>query len=519
MIRRSATSSTVITGCIYSHYASDTFNCRIHRRISCCIPRCRTMSTTTTMSTVSPTPNDLTGNNKHNAIGRSYYYKLIVAYDGTRFHGFQRQIDNETMMKQYHDKKLLASLRPKKRPHYYDVDTSANVTYEHERDGVVRDVEMPRIRKGCNISVQEVLEFVLLDMYNPPTSLSTHDVTVQDISLTFAGRTDKGVHSNGQVCLVQLPLQRPPVKSNNENVRTEPSTTIALENDNASDKTTNYYYDYDCWKLRNDMNSRLPLDISVQHVSQLLEGATPFDPRRDVTLKKYTYTVRYRRCQTPSSNNGSVTTTSSHNTDSVVDDESTSELQRLIEQSGGPHSIRHASDVYCLWIVPWVLCNNDATIISKLCQQFMGTSRNFYYFIHKADRDNPRKTTMHTIHEMSYEVINTSTEFISTTPSQQSSAIVVPSEIITGRFTFIAKSFRRTMIRNIVGYCIDACRRNIPNVPSIDTLLSLHECTNETVGITSTIKNTTNDYGKEEQPPFIISAAPASGLCLESVTY
>jgi tRNA pseudouridine(38-40) synthase len=382
-------------------------------------------------------------------------------------------------MAQYRDKKLLASLRPKKRPHFYDVDTATC----HE-EGI------PRIRKGCNVSVQEVLEFVLLDMYNPPSAAAAATATstelaVQEISLTFAGRTDKGVHANGQVCLVHLP--KPESDRNGAIDQGGNPTETGGDTDTAARTTS--YYDYFCWKLRNDMNSRLPLDISVQHVTQLPEYAT-FDPRRDVTLKKYTYTVRYRRCSTNADTN-------STKENSLTDE---TKLLQMIEQCGGPHSIRSATDPYCLWIVPWALCN-DGTILPRLCQQFMGTQRNFYYLIHKADRDNPKKSPLHTIHEMSYEITNTSIEWITSHSSQQT---MVSSEIVTGRFTFIAKSFRRTMIRNIVGYCIDACRQNIPTVPAIESLLSYDN----------------NDRNRiDDRNPVIVNAAPASGLCLEAVTY
>ena len=479
-----------------------------------------------TMSTVTPQqplPSPTTAhNNNHNIHyhdnnNNQCRYKLIVAYDGTRFHGFQRQIDNDTMMTQYNDKKLLASRRPKKRPHYFDIDTGTT-TNTATNTGTDADAdaercahgEIARIRKGCNISVQEVLELVLLDMYNSPTSSPSTTVSVQDISLTFAGRTDKGVHANGQVCLVHLPR----LKQTKDQTELFVSTATAVDIYDSS--TSRSYYDYHCWKLRNDMNSRLPLDISIQHVSQLPDATIAYlNPRRDVKLKKYTYTIRYRRCHSPSSTN-SASIGSDHEV-KMVDHER--ELHRMIEQGGGPHSIRHATDTYCLWIVPWVL-HHDDTILYQLCQQFMRpTPQNFYYFIHKADRDNPKKTSMHTIHEMSYEVIHTSTECISYASLEQPSTTSrsgVSSEIVTGQFTFVAKSFRRTMIRNIVGYCIDACRPNVPNVPSLESLLS---STQQNMNLDSNNDYTTNKIKNRERQPYIISAAPASGLCLESVTY
>lgn len=514
------TSTGIATNGSIGYYATRTltrgFTCNNTRYDLCCYIRHITMPTTTTTTGSSSvhvpgvdnnTDGSTTDASLTSNVAKSQYssFKLIVAYDGTRFHGFQRQIDNDTLMKQYHDKKLLASLRPKKRPHYHDIDVMCSGS---------NDGEIPRIRKGCNISVQEVLEFVLLDMYNqsPTTSTSSSSaLTVQDISLTFAGRTDKGVHANGQVCLVHLPTNNNDTISDTTDIPHPSSTT---SHSIQGETTSTSYYDYDCWKLRNDMNSRLPLDISIQHVSRVPNHTnhTTFDPRRDVTLKTYTYTIRYRRCPTQrsSSTNGN-----------QLDDEK--ELQRMIEQSGGPHSIRNATDTYCLWIVPWMLCHDD-TILPNLCQQFVGNTRNFYYFIHKADRDNPKKSTMHTIHEMSYEVTHLTTEYITSSSSssqqQRQPNIIVSSEIVTGRFTFIAKSFRRTMIRNIVGYCIDACRppnedNNNVLLPSIESLLARRK--DDPLQHTT---NHNNDGDKEESTlPYIINAAPASGLCLESVSY
>ncbi len=460
--------------------------------------RRRKMSTVPVVSTTTTTDNNT----------RYASFQLVVAYDGTRFHGFQRQIDNTAMMTRYRDKKLLAARRPKKRPHYHHVlDTIIGQPDHHNDDD---ETTIATIRKGCNISVQEVLELVLLDLchYPPPTTPAAVPPSywsVSDLTFTFAGRTDKGVHANGQVCRVQLPLPTP-----NQEIHTTTTTTAQSSSTNSTS-----FYEYHCWKLRNDMNSRLPMDISVQHVSHLPPDTT-FDPRRDVTLKTYTYTVRYRRGGGGGGGGN---------------DDSNHQLQQMIEQSGGPHSIRSASDPYCLWIVPWPMYQDD-TILPRLCQQFMGASRDFYYFIHRDDRDNPHRRTFHTIHEMSFDILHTSTECISSPFHSSSLPTTTTSEIVTGRFTFRAPSFRRTMIRNMVGYCMDACRPNM-TVPALEFLLTARDASRHNdichhdMDAPTTVphhnndktSNNVNDQKQELPNTIIINAAPASGLCLEKVTY
>jgi tRNA pseudouridine(38-40) synthase len=403
-------------------------------------------------------------------------YKFIVAYDGTRFHGFQRQIDNDTLTERMNDKALVASSRPKKRPHYDLLPKNTG------------------IRKGCNISIQEILEMILFEMF--PANLS-----VNQMALKFAGRTDKGVHARGQVCTVRLPSSIYCCGTNAKDshapygdddlASSEISRISSLPFHNHEFVNSNSYpYDVVCWKLRKDMNSRLPIDVSVQHVSCLTsnddEHAIVLDPRRDVQLKQYTYTVRYRRI-----------VSNDRQQDAAVTD--------MLDHSG-PHAIRTAFDTACLWVVPWSI--NDAQM-PFLCQQFVGENKNYYHFIHKAERQKCDASNILTIHRMEFEILNTTTECIYSPIPIDTSANVnhrttTVSEIVTGRFILEAKSFRRTMIRNMVGYCIDVCR-NLPTVPSIESVFPL----------------TAPDTPTQQEQPFhlIINAAPASGLCLEWVKY
>jgi tRNA pseudouridine38-40 synthase len=323
-------------------------------------------------------------------------YKLIVAYDGTRFHGFQRQIDNAAMKAR--SGKEVAAMRPKKRPHY-NTDSGT--------------------RKGCCVSVQEVVELLLLDMYP--------DTTVDEICLKFAGRTDKGVHARGQVCVVKLPLQE------------------------------------SGWKLRKDINSRLPVDVSVQQVT-CLGAECSFDPRRDVKRKQYSYTIKYRRKD-------------SHSVAATL--------------AGGPHSIRHAFDPPCMWVCPWSL---DDSTLSTLSQQLAGT-HDYSNFVHKADRN--KKDQNVTVNRIDFEIIDTHEETYDYPASTDVNGDkeTRTSDVVTGRFVFEAAGFRRTMLRNLVGYCVDVCR-GLPGVAPIEKV-----------------------FAKDADVAASINAAPAAGLCLESVTY
>jgi len=352
-------------------------------------------------------------------------YKLVVAYDGTRFHGFQRQIDNSAMTAK-------SAVRPRKRPQF------------DESDGT---------RKRCTLSVQEVLEMVILhDLYPSSASVSstngnnpTTTTTIEEINLKFAGRTDKGVHARGQVVTIRLPGEGP------ENV----------------------------WRLRQSINSRLPVDISVISVELL---TVDLDPRRDVVEKRYSYTIKYQRL-CPSWSN----------------------LQASM--IGGPlNSIRHAlDDPPCLWVCPWPL---DDSLMSKLLEQLQGT-HDYSAFVHKEDRQAKNNTLTIAI---DFVVMETRTDYYQPTTivgddgdsnevAAAAAAAAIPVDFVTARFDFKGKGFRRSMLRNLVGYSVDVCR-GLDGVPPVDRVLDSNSSNNNNNGTS-----------------VAICAAPASGLCLESVSY
>ena len=222
-------------------------------------------------------------------------YKLTVEYDGSRFSGFQRQTSNESS-----NESLAAAAnvkqpaRPPKRRRF------------EESTGKV----MP-----TSSTIQDCLERALLGW--------TGSQTVDELKLKGAGRTDKGVHARGQVVLIQVPR--------------------LLE-------------EKEEWELCRATNSRLPDDIVV--VTFELCEKDDFCPRKDVKLKQYSYTLKFRRKSLDA--NGNV----------------------LPLSNGGMHTIRRAHESSCMWNCPWAL---DDSMFTSLCNALQG-QHDFSCFVHKKER-------------------------------------------------------------------------------------------------------------------------------------
>jgi tRNA pseudouridine38-40 synthase len=304
-------------------------------------------------------------------------YKLIVAYDGTRFHGFQRQVTNEQF-----------------------VATAVRCTKRPQRDGNGK-------AKPTASTIQHFLETAVVDMAG---------TSVEDIFMLFVSRTDKGVHARGQVVAITLPIT----------YKQEPTYNIC-----------------------NSINSRLPVDVSVVRVELCKDDA--FDPRIGVKQKVYSYSLKYRR---------KVVAVGTH--------------VALDIWSLGPNTFRHAFDSSCLWIVPWSI---DDSVFSDLCNLLRG-SHDYSCFVHKHDRNQTRGHAI-TVDAIDFEILNETKE---------------PAPVVTARFQFKAKGFRRGMVRNLVGFCVDVARGLVD--VEIAKLIWQH-----------------SNAAK------LVNAAPASGLCLESVEY
>jgi tRNA pseudouridine(38-40) synthase len=381
-----------------------------------------------------------------------YYYKLIVAYDGTEFHGFQRQIDNATMDARNNRPVDVVGGGP-------SVLALPSLPAASRRGGGRQQQQPTKQQKkrgrdsSKNLSIQEVLESAILHLF-------PHIASVADLGMRFAGRTDKGVHAAGQVVLICLTT-----------AATTTTTTTITNDDNNTTSTTlpAAALPPPCWMLRRSINTRLPDSISVESVEP---ANAEFDPRRDCVRKVYEYSIRFR-CYDP----------------------------RLPDQvRQGTHTLRSALDDHNrLWICPWAL---DLDALFHTCEMMQGT-HDYSNFIHKEDRGR-RDNTM-TIDEVKFVIDREKTEWIDVSDENftgddgtNTTTTNIASRVITGRFRLTAASFRRSTVRLIVQFCIDASR--VPAVVAASTPTDIFATT-----------TTTTTAGR--------ATAPACGLCLVSVTY
>jgi tRNA pseudouridine38-40 synthase len=298
---------------------------------------------------------------------------LVVEYDGTRYHGFQRQSST--------------TLKPSKRPRILD-------------DGR---------KKSEMCTIQDCLEDAIMQ-WQPETTQSS-------LRLRAAGRTDKGVHAKGQIVVVDICV------------------------------------DQEDWMVIKSINSRLPYDISVRSISYC---SHKLEPRHACTKKAYSYTIRFRR---------------------LIRDHSGQPIS--ICRNGGPHSFRSAHDPPCLWVCPWAL---DDSLFQSICNQLTG-EHDFSSFLHKSERSNHASENKDR-HRKTLDTFRVSLPFII------SEDVAVP--IVIAQFQLEARSFGRSMIRNLVGFVVDISRGKLPYDKVVQD-------------IWTSVK------------PDMIHAAPASGLCLDRV--
>ena len=328
-------------------------------------------------------------------------YILIVEYDGTRFKGFQRQEkDNDN---DNDNKKKNNSNDASQEDCPAPLSDSRHFRKRRRYDATGR-------LEVVTFTIQECLEDALMQY----SGLSRSDLVVR-----FAGRTDAGVHARGQVVAVNLP------------------------------------YEEVLWKIRRSINSRLPVDISIQSVS--LCPTDDFDPRRHVTIKQYSYTLKFRRRVVRSSR----------------------DLSPLSQS--GMHTIRNGLDPSTIWVCPWSL---DDSKLDEICHKLMG-EHDYSAFVHKDVRH--ARSNILTIQRLAWEQLSSEIR-----PDEEREDLV---PAVTVRFIVESKGFRRSMVRNLVGFIVDICRGAVDE--SIFDVL----------------------WSGAEDVATKVHAAPACGLCLEYVRY
>lgn len=249
-------------------------------------------------------------------------YILIVAYDGTRYSGFQRQSSSSSSSSSHTNIDGRSSKR--RRPNNQNKKKIKN-----------RGSSVPT-------TVQETLEDAL-EFY---TGLERRDLKAR-----FAGRTDAGVSARGQVVAVSLPSSSLGKDCNTDGKNKADAVTEPL------------------WKIRKSINSRLPNDISIENVSQCINES--FDPRLDAKSKQYSYTLRYRELATIVASEGE-----------PRNDDTNDKYINPICLKGGPHLLRSAMDSSRVWICPWAL---DDSKLKRYCDLLIGT-HDYSAFVHKEAR-------------------------------------------------------------------------------------------------------------------------------------
>lgn len=369
-------------------------------------------------------------------------YKLILSYDGTRYKGWQRQSSSTSVQDSFTTTTDVVENQQKSSSSSSCTNTNAN-TSKHRRQHPNANLkkrkhdEMGKV-VTIPLTIQESLEDALEMMY-----YHSHSLDRPSLQVRSAGRTDAGVHARGQVVVVSLPT---PTNGNDDNNNNDNNVSLHL------------------WQLRKSINSRLPRDISVDAIF-LCDDPT-FDPRKDVVLKQYSYTLRYFR---------------RHGTDSSSSSSSF---------KGGPELLRSAFDNDRLWLVPWPL---DDTKMDRYCQMLTG-DHDFSAFVHKSARDIRDNTSKQVTR---FECIRIPT--VTTTALQgddvDDDGAMTACEV---RFEVEARGFGRSQVRNFIGFIVDLCRGAIQEYDSVEHWLWKY---------------------KTELVAKQINAAPASGLCLEWVQY
>lgn len=410
-------------------------------------------------------------------------YIFIVAYDGTRFHGFQRQHSNDATEARSKKGKLnnnsngdFTVVEGMKKRVRVDMETGERLhmtlaTMNYRTVTVQECIECAILQWLSMVMIAVPDTSTSTDARNTATATATttkRTWSLEKLNLRAAGRTDKGVHARGQVVAVQLPGPD----------QLKPGTLSCF------------------WKIQKAIHGRLPVDISIRRVllpvpkivsnpiasepSSSTSSTTTtvlFDPQRDAKLKRYTYAIKYQRLPLPAR-----PATSTNDTTAPT-----------MTEAVGSQMFRTAlDDSPCLWLCQHPL---DDSILSKICQQLKG-EHNYSAFVHKAARAEKDNTL--TVSRFDFEIVQDHEVPPSLFLDPHINGNNIDEEkapiLVLGRFIVEGQGFRRQMVRNLVGFVVDVARGK------------------ETFETDSLWTGSTEAAAR-------VHSAPSTGLCLEFVKY
>jgi len=361
-------------------------------------------------------------------------FLLVVAYDGTNYNGFQRATAtprDETV-----------SAQQPKRPRT-GTEEAVGGGGKKKRPGT------PAAAASHVITVQDRIEVALVRLTG---------ATVSELRVRGAGRTDSGVHAEGQVVAFDLPdgLERPRGTGQERKGGAQPELFSDLD---VRGGGSGEGADGDLWRIRRGINSRLPHDISVRSARILPPpppGGRPFEPRHDVATKRYTYRLRFRKKRYGVDGN------------------------TLAICCSGPNTIRRARDPTDIWICPWSL---DEGLIRQACQALAGR-HDFSCFVAKVVRRE--KDNRIDLRRFDVTLRNDFDE----ENCDHGTSGAIPCDAM---FTLEACGFRRRMVRLLIGFVVDIAR----GVQCLDDVPKALDGTDASAKL--------------------VKQAPACGLCLTKV--
>ena len=436
-------------------------------------------------------------------------FVMKVEYNGFQYAGFQRQTATHTARN--------------------NVD---NTFKNHKRlqSQQHHQISNKKAKKGSNITVQHEIEMALQKWTN---------LSIATLRVRGAGRTDKGVHSTGQVAAFDIPVKllnlngikqddyKQYINSNScdgNNIGKGGSGEESLSehcikylheayhtfNAHYQSKSTNNGEDgnnitkfMDQWQMRRAISTRLPPDIIIRSV-RMYTGSKPFEPRKEISCKTYIYKLRFR--QLSYLDDGNMHSSCSNNCNTQQKESNADDDQQRIHPicNAGPHILRQIDDNNSVWLCLWPL---DPILLQKACASFVGR-HDFVNFVHKEERkkihaNNPNNgvdvidsnISPHEIDLFEFKVdIKQEVEEDTTLPP-----------VLNATFTLKAKGFHRSMVRSLVGFVVDVAR-GIQTVDDIPVLL---------------LEKKTEDANCSDNTSLasMVNSAPACGLCLAKVEY